>query len=121
MPQARRHATPYSSWKALIIAGGHAEPPTTTVLSVPKRSLFSFMYASSPSHTVGTPADAVTFSPSNSSYRLLPSSAAPGNTSFAPFSVPKYGMPQALTWNIGTTASTVEREEQLNTSGSEDA
>src|SRR5207248_1753183 len=121
MPQACLHATPYSFWNASIMAGGHAEPPTTTDFSVEKRSPLSFAYASRPSHTLGTPAEAVTFSRSNSPYRLLPSRPEPGNTSFAPFSVPKYGMPQALTWNIGTTGRITERAEQLKTSGSDAA
>ena len=41
-----------------------------------------------PSHTVGTPALKVTFSVSNSSQMLAPSSAAPGNTSLAPIIAP---------------------------------
>ena len=86
MPQACWQVTPKSSRKLVIIAGGAAEPPTTAVLRVLNLSLFCFMYASRPSHTVGTPAVVVTFSDSNSSYRLLPSSAAPGKTSLAPFS-----------------------------------
>src|SRR5262245_46816260 len=79
------------------------------------------MYARSPIQTVGTPAVTVTFSASNSSYRLLPSSAAPGNTSLAPLSGARYGMLQALTWNIGTTGRIDIRAEAAKTSGSEAA
>ena len=43
MPQACSTSTPYSSWNARIIAGGHADPPITTRFSVEKRSFCSFM------------------------------------------------------------------------------
>ena len=36
---------------------------------------------------------------------------APGNTSFTPVSGAAYGMPHALTWNIGTMGSTTLRAE----------
>ena len=80
-------------------------------------SLFCPVYSSSASHTVGTPADTVTFSASNSSYRLLPSSPAPGNTSLAPTMAQVYGRLQALAWNIGTTGSITSRMEMLSASG----
>src|SRR6267154_3253321 len=121
MPQACLQSTPKSSRKLAILAGGQAEPPTTTDFSVLHLRLFCFIWASSASHTVGTPALAVTFSASNSSYRLFPSRPAPGKTSFAPFSGAKSGTPQALTWNMGTTGRITERAEQLNTSGKEAA
>ena len=35
--------------------------------------------------------------------------AGPGNTNLQPVSAALYGMPQALTWNMGTTASTASR------------
>ena len=66
---------------------------------------------------VGTPADSVTFSDSNNSMRLAPSSCAPGNTSFAPTSGALYGRPQAFTWNIGTTGRTTSRAESPRASG----
>jgi hypothetical protein len=86
--------------------------------SVEKRRLFCLRYASSPSHTVGTPALIVTPSVSNSSKRLLPSRCGPGKTIFAPTMVHEYGRLQALTWNIGTTGSTTSRAERLSVSGS---
>jgi hypothetical protein len=48
----------------------------------------------------------------------LPSIAGPGNTSLAPVSAAEYGMPQALTWNIGTTGNTESRADRPMTSGS---
>ena len=56
----------------------------TVRLSVETRSPPCAMWFSRPSQTVGTPAAMVTRSPSIKSYTDLPSSAAPGNTSFAP-------------------------------------
>ena len=70
-----------------------------------------------PSQTVGTPAEKVTFSFSNSSHRLSPSSLAPGNTSLAPIMAATYGMLQALTWNIGTTGRITSRADRFITSG----
>ena len=67
-----------------IIAGGHADPPMTLRVMVLNFRRFDSTYASSPCHTVGTPADSVTRSDSNSSYNDLPSSPGPGKTSFAP-------------------------------------
>src|SRR5262249_797237 len=118
MPQACSTWTPYFSWNSLIIAGGQADPPITVRFMVENLKLFDSVYASSPCHTVGTPADNVTFSVSNNSYSDLPSSAAPGMTSFAPTIAAAYGRPHALTWNIGTTGSSVSRAERFNESGS---
>src|SRR5215471_6801173 len=69
--------------------------------------------------TVGTADVVSTPSASISSYRLAPSSAQPGNTSFAPTIGAAYGMPHALTWNIGTIASTEVAAERLLLSGRE--
>jgi hypothetical protein len=67
------------------MAGGQAEPPMTVRRIVEKLAgLLACMWASRPCHTVGTPADMVTPSLSNSSCSDLPSSPAPGNTSLAP-------------------------------------
>ena len=44
--------------------------------------------------------------------------AGPGNTILAPVIAAEYGRPQALTWNIGTTGSTVSRALMLRASGS---
>ena len=67
MPQACSTSTPYCSRKAVIIAGGQAEPPMTVRLSAGKRNPFAPMWASSICQTVGTPAANVTRSDSNSS------------------------------------------------------
>ena len=103
MPQAWITSMPNSSSSVRIIAGGQAEPPITVRLRVLKLSLFCLAWLISPSQTVGTPALKVTFSPSSSSCRDLPSRCGPGNTSLAPTIGAAYGTPQALTWNIGTT------------------
>ena len=42
----------------------------------------------------------------------------PGITSLAPTIAALYGMPQALTWNIGTTGKITSRAEQSIASGS---
>ncbi len=63
--------------------------------------------SSSASHTVGTPAVNVTRSPVSSSSRLSGSRNLPGSTSPAPVMGHANGRPHALTWNIGTTGSTV--------------
>lgn len=60
-------STLYSSRKDAIIDGGHAEPPITVRFNDEKRSLFSRMWLSKLSHTVGTPAANVTVSDSISS------------------------------------------------------
>ena len=78
---------------------------------------FASTCASSPCHTVGTPADMVTPSLSNRSCSDLPSSHGPGNTSLAPTMHEMYGRPQALTWNIGTTGRITSRAEQFSESG----
>jgi hypothetical protein len=53
--------------KAVIMAGGQAEPPITVRLSVEKRSWPACMWPSIICHTVGTPAAKLTRSPSISS------------------------------------------------------
>ena len=70
---------------------------------------------------MGTPAENVTFSDSNSSYSDLPSSAAPGNTMRAPDSSTEYGKPQAFTWNMGTTGRTVSVARTFRALGMADA
>src|SRR5450755_1639541 len=85
------------------IAGAHAEPPMTTRFKVDRVKLFECRYWSNPSQTVGTPLVNVTRSVSKSSYKLAPSSCAPGSTSLAPTRHAAYGKPQENTWNIGVT------------------
>ena len=69
----------------------------------------------------GTPAEKVTPSASNSSYRDLPSRAGPGNTILAPDRGTEYGRPQAFTWNIGTTGSTTSLLETFRAFGMAEA
>src|SRR3954470_645963 len=99
------------------MAGGQAEPPITVRLSVEKRRPPGFMWVRSICHTVGTPAAKVTPSASISSYTDLPSRAGPGNTSLQPVRAAVYGIPHALTWNMGTTGSTQSRADSAITSG----
>src|SRR5881392_1133952 len=80
-------------------------------------SPFASTWPSSPCHTVGTPAESVTRSFSNSSYSDLPSRPGPGKTSFDPIMQAAYGRPHALTWNIGTTGRITSVAEQLSASG----
>src|SRR5687768_6689956 len=98
--------------------GGQAEPPITVRFRVENFSLFAPRWLSSISHTVGTPAESVTFSCSISSYTDLPSRCGPGKTIFAPTMVQVYGRLQALAWNIGTTGRTESRAERSRASGS---
>ena len=56
MPQACSTSTPYSSRKAVIMAGGQAEPPITVRFSVENLRLLGFMWPSSICQMVGTPA-----------------------------------------------------------------
>ncbi len=79
------------------------------------------IWSARPSQTVGTPADTVTPSWSNSADRDAPSSAGPGSTSFAPTSAAENGSPQALTWNIGTTGTTESDARRQSASGSAEA
>src|SRR3954468_7641911 len=99
------------------MAGGQADPPMMVRRIVWNFRLFASTCASRPCHTVGTPADTVTPSASNSSYRLLPSRNGPGNTSLAPTMHAAYGRPQALTWNMGTTGRMVSPADQFSASG----
>src|SRR3569623_1798237 len=121
MPQACTTSMPYCLRSVFIIAGGQAEPPITVRRKRENFRLFCATWLSKPIHTVGTPAENVTCSCSNSSYTDLPSSAGPGSTSLAPVSGAEYGKPHALTWNIGTTGSTTSREEMPIASGITDA
>ena len=86
----------------------------------PGWSLYLPGFASStsrmPSQIVGTPAANVTRSCSISSSRLGGSRYGPGNTSFAPTIAAMYGKPHALTWNIGTTGSSVSIAERTRAS-----
>lgn len=119
MPQAWITSTP-SALSVRIMAGGHAEPPITVRRNDENFRPLPCTCCSRPSHTVGTPAEKLTCSCSNSSYSEAPSSFGPGNTSLAPTSGTEYGRPQALTWNIGTTGRITSCAEQPSASGSAD-
>ena len=84
IPQAWITWTPYLSSKASIMAGGQVDPPMTVRFMVLNFRLLASTCVSKPCQTVGTPADMVTPSVSNSSCSDLPSSHGPGNTSLAP-------------------------------------
>ncbi|MCY1367927.1 hypothetical protein D9M69_548820 [compost metagenome] len=103
------------------MAGEQAEPPMMVRRMVLNFKPLLVTCTSRPCHTVGTPAETVTPSDSNSSCRLLPSRPGPGNTSLAPTRQAEYGRPQAFTWNIGTTGSTTSRALMLSASGSAEA
>ena len=66
------------------MAGGQAEPPMMVRRMVLNFRPLLSTCVSRPCQTVGTPADMVTPSASNSSCSDLPSSHGPGNTSLAP-------------------------------------
>ncbi len=121
IPQAWITCTLWRSWKARIIAGGHAEPPMMVRRIDPNTKSLASTCASRPCHTVGTPAETVTPSLSINSWSEAPSSAGPGNTSFAPTMHAAYGSPHAFTWNIGTTGSTASCEDRFSESGSAEA
>ena len=101
-------STPKSFSSSWIIDLGTADPPE----SINENSwgfLFCFLIsANRPSQIVGTPQAAFTLSLSIKEKRLAPSSAAPGNTNFAPTKGTANGSPQAFAWNSGTTGRTVE-------------
>ena len=105
MPQAWSTRTPYSSANASISMRGQAEPPTTRRFTVSSRVPLERRCCNRPSQTVGTPAEIVTRSAFISSRSEAPSRCRPGITSVAPAIGAAYGVPQALTWNIGTTGS----------------
>ena len=76
---------PWSS-NASIIERGAAAPPITTRRSVESRLPVFARWSSRPNQIVGTPAEKVTRSRSSCSYRLAPSSLAPGITMPTPTS-----------------------------------
>ena len=117
MPQAWSTRTPYSRPNASISIAGQAEPPQISRRRVSSRPPVARRCCSRPSHTVGTPAETVTLSALLSACRLGPSSWRPGMTSAAPTIGAAYGVPQALTWNIGTTGITRSMARRPNTSG----
>src|SRR3546814_16999794 len=67
-------------------------------------------------HTVGTPAELVTFSAFIRSHSIFASLTAE-KTNFTPATAPANGRPQAAAWNIGTTGSTTDRMSRSNTDG----
>ena len=81
-------------------------------------SLFGFMWSSSISQTVGTPAAKRHLLGSRSARRPTCRRApGRGTPAWRRPSPREYGMPQALTWNIGTTGSTESRADRPCTSG----
>ena len=99
------------------MAGGQAEPPMTVRFRLLKRRPLDCTCISSICQMVGTPALKVTCSASISSYSDLPSSCGPGKTTLQPVMAMLKGVPQALTWNMGTTGMTASRELSAMASG----
>ena len=95
---------------------GAAAPPTI----MPRRLLRSYFSLSSsarsPSQSVGTPAVRVTRSAWMSPARSGGVRCGPGNTCVMPSMVAAKGVPQASTWNIGTTGMNLSRSDRPNES-----
>jgi hypothetical protein len=117
MPQACSTSTPYTSLKAVIMAGGQAEPPITVRLSVRELQLVGLHV---PQHHLphrrhaGGKGDFFTFD------QFEDGLAVHGRARkhhLAPVMAAEYGRPQALTWNIGTTGSTESRALMFSASG----
>ena len=121
MPQACQTGTPYCCSYRSIIARGAADPPTMIRSRLLRSCLPCSSAPSTASQTVGTPAVSVTRSDSISRSRSAGPGAAPGKTWVAPTIAAVNGMPQALTWNIGTTGITTSRSRSAITSGSASA
>ncbi len=119
MPHAWTIVIPSRS-KSRISCSGAAAPPT--IIRSPGRSgHVPFAAASSASRIaiqiVGTPAALVTRSADISSSRLGGSRCGPHSTRRAPTIAAAYGSPHALTWNIGTTGSSVSARDSPSESG----
>ena len=105
------------SLNILSIAGGHAEPPTTFRFRLSKVVPVCSAALISPCQMVGTPKATDTLKVSIKCTKLAPSSPGPGKTKVQPTIAAAYGVPHALTWNIGTTGSIISRAEIFNESG----
>ena len=100
------------------MAGGQAEPPITVRLSVEKRRLVGLHVAQQHlpdrGHAGGDRSPSRPRSVHRPTCRPAPGRGTPA---WQPTSAAEYGMPQALTWNIGTTGSTESRADRHITSG----
>ena len=120
MPHACSTCSPCRFWKPSIIAGGAADPPTIICRSAFRSQRFGSLSSASriASQTVGTPPAQVTFSSAIKLSTLTASRCGPGKTSFAPTIAAAKGIPQALTWNIGTTGRITSVSERPSAFGS---
>ena len=110
MPHACRMRTPWRSKPSMSVRGT-AEPPQIPPRSELRSPPCSSTCASSAPSTVGTPAISVARSASTKRASGSPCRNGPGSSSSAPVSAAAKGRPHALTWNIGTMASTRSRDE----------
>ena len=95
---------------------GIAEPPMMIFLSSGSVLLCACSMSRTPIQTVGTPAEKVTRSLSHSSITPAGSSRSIGMMKSAPTIRHMNGVPQALTWNIGTIGSMRSRSVMLSAS-----
>lgn len=107
MPQAWQTFTPCLSSKAFIREGGQAEPPMTTAPSEEMSRALTASSASRPCQMVGTAAAWVGRSVSIISASGPGCRKRSGISRLMPVMKAACGMPQALTWNIGTMGSVV--------------
>ena len=105
MPHACRIGRPISFRYDSLSALGTAAPPHTIARNDDVSRPFSS--GNTAIQIVGTPAPTVTFSFTMWSAIALPERSGPGITRFAPHVAAACVSPQAFTWNIGTTGSTV--------------
>ncbi len=110
IPQAWIARKPSAS-RSSISECGIALPPITIRFSSGSVLFCARSMSRTASHTVGTPAESVTRSCSHSSITPAGSSRSIGMMKSAPTIIERNGVPQALTWNIGTIGSTRSRSQ----------
>ncbi len=104
MPQPWMIRTPYCFWNASAIERGIAAPPDVPIRTEDRSSSRCPPSCRMPAQIVGTAETSVARSASMRSTQAAGVMCGPGNSSDAPDRNAPYGMPQALTWNIGTIA-----------------
>jgi hypothetical protein len=117
IPQPWTMSIPWRSSRPCISPCGTAAPPHTTTRSEEVSTSLSSRYWSTALHTVGTPAEQVTFSLSISRASGSPCRKRSGMTSEAPVIPAPKGMPHAFTWNSGTIGSTRSEKRRPSASG----
>ncbi len=106
MPQPWMMRTPYFFSKAFISASGMAAPPDVPIRSDDRSIGWVSPYCRMPAQIVGTAEASVERSAAMKSVIGPGIMCGPGKCSVAPDRNAPNGMPQALTWNIGTKVST---------------